>query len=277
MSKIDIIITTYRNKEKLKRCLSSVIKYTKFVDFSVFLWCNQPDEEVKKVVHDAIYIDDIMFTDRIIPIFNDNNDGSFSSNNNEAASEGSGDYILLLNDDCYVLNESWLLSMQRVLDTDQSIGAVGALLLYADRQTIQHCGVMCSSRTNSLPFHIMYRQPAKKVNNFICRPRYYQAVTGACMLVRRKDYETLNGLSSCFYYGFEDFALCLDIKHKLGKKSLYLPNACLVHDEGISGTFKSHPKIKENIKVLREKYKGKFFNDEHLYLNNINYMVYGKK
>ncbi|KKK76181.1 hypothetical protein LCGC14_2866220, partial [marine sediment metagenome] len=175
MPKIDIITTTYRNVDKLKICLNSVIEKTKFVNYKWYLWANDPDDEVKKVIHDAIHIDDILFTGRIDPTFNDNNDGSFSSNNNEAAKEGDGEYILFMNDDVEPINDSWLLSMTRILDSDPKVGAVGALLLYPNK-LVQHCGVMFDQRTNGLPFHIHYRQP---FSQFMQVNRYYHAVTAA--------------------------------------------------------------------------------------------------
>lgn len=274
---VDIIITTYRNVKKLETCLNSILEKTKFVDYKLYLWCNDPNDEVKKVVEDAMYIDGILFNDRVEPIFNDTNDGSFSSNNNEAAKEGSGEYILFLNDDIEPLNDDWLLNMSRILDTDPKVGAVGALLMYPDKKTIQHCGVFFSHRTNNLPFHMFYRQPVDKAGQFISQPRYYQAVTAACMLVRRADFEALGGFDEEFYYCYEDVALCLDMKNKLGKYCVFTPTAQLIHHEGISGTFKKHPKLEHNIGVFRRKYNGKYFNDYDFYTQNINHMVYKMK
>lgn len=272
MSKIDIVTTTYPgNTEKLKICLDTVTERTKYVDYKWYLWVNEPNEEIQQIVEDTLYLDGILINDKIEPIFNDNNDGSFSSNNNEAAAEGDGDYILFLNDDIEPINESWLLNMTQILDTDDKVGAVGSLLLYPDKKTVQHCGVMFSERTNNLPFHMYYRQP---LSQFMAVPRYYQAVTGACMLVRRSEFEQLGGFSEDFYYGFEDVALCLDYKKILGKRCVYTPGAQLIHHEGISGSFKQHPKLQENIKILRERYEGKFFNDEAFYLRDPKFMEY---
>lgn len=275
MAEVDIITTTYRNAEKLKICTKTVIERTKYVDYNWYIWANDPNDEMRQTIHDSMFVDDIMFTNRITPIYNDNNDGSFSSNNNEAAAEGDSKYILFLNDDIEPLNDTWLLSMKSILDKDPKVGAVGALLVYPDKKHVQHCGVMFSHRTNNLPFHILYKQPLNKIGGYISVPRKYQAVTAACMLVRREDFENLGGFSEDFFYGFEDVALCLDMQHALGKICVYTPQAQLIHHEGISGSFKQHPKLKENIMALRTKYVGKFFNDEMFYLKTPNYMVYG--
>jgi GT2 family glycosyltransferase len=274
MSKVDICMTTYRNVDKLKTCLKSMVEKTKFVDYKIYLLANTPNEEMKKVIHDSMFLDDIKFTDRIIPVFNDTNEGSFSQNNNEIASEGDGDLILFANDDLEVVNDTWLLSMTQMLN-DPNIGVVGALLLYPNKK-IQHCGVFFSEKTNNLPFHIHYQRNPKEVKDFISVPRYYQAVTAACMLVRRKDFETVGGFSTEYNYGFEDCQFCLDVKQKLKKKCVYTPNAVLIHNEGISGTFKKHPHLQKNIEAFRKNCAGKYYNDLDFYLSNPNFMVYNK-
>lgn len=268
---IDIIITTYRNAEKLKICLASIIERTKYVDFNIYLWANDPNEEMKKVIHDAMFIDGIQFTDRIIPIFNDTNDGSFSSDNNEAAQEGDGEFILICNDDVEPIREDWLLNMQTILQRDEKVGAVGALLLYPDKKTIQHCGVIFDERTNGLPYHMLYKQP---LNEFVMQNRYYQAITGACMLVRRKDFERLGGFNEQYKYGYEDTHLCLQMRKELKKSSVYCASAQLIHHEGVSGKFKQHPNLKENMKVFRDHWGGKTFNDHKFYLSDRNFMLY---
>lgn len=274
MSQVDIVTTTFRNTDKLKICLNTVVERTKYVEYKWYLWVNDPNDEIKEIIHNSMFIDNIMFNDRIEPIYNDNNDGSFSSNNNEAAAEGNSPYILFLNDDVEPTNEAWLLNMINMIDNNPKIGAVGAMLLYPGKQLVQHCGVFFSQRTNNLPFHMHYRQPVSKVASFISVPRYYQAVTGACMLVRRDDFEKLGGFSTEFFYGFEDCALCLDIAHELKKKIVYCPNAVLIHHEGISGSFKEHPKLQDNIKAFRKNYTGKYYDDYNFYINDPNFMTY---
>jgi GT2 family glycosyltransferase len=271
---VDIITTTYRNVDKLRICLNSVVEKTKFVDFTWYVWANEPNKEVEEVIHDSMYIDDILFNEHIEPIFNDNNDGSFSSNNNEAVAEGDAEYILFLNDDIEPINDAWLLNMTRILDTDPKVGAVGALLLYPNKKLVQHCGVMFDQRTNGLPYHIFYKKPFSK---FMQVNRYYQSVTAACMLVRREDFEKLNGFDESYIYGYEDIDLCLRLKHELEKNTVYCADAQLIHHEGISGTFKEHPHLKNNMKIFREKWGSKIFNDHQFYLQNSSFMAYKAK
>jgi len=269
----DICITTYRNTKKLEKCLASVLEKTKFADYKILLWCNDPNDEVKKIVHDSMFVDGVRFTDRIEPIFNDNNDGSFAFNNNAVAKEGSAEYILFLNDDVSPINDGWLHNMQKILDTDEKVGVVGSLLLYPDN-TIQHCGVFFSHRTNNLPYHMNHKQPFENVKNFVSLPRYYQAVTAACMLVRRKDFEAVGGFCEDYKYSFEDIDLCLKIKNQLYKNCVFCPDAKLTHDEGIS---KTQPHLEHNIAAFKKNCTGKYYNDLEFYSNNQRHLVYKYK
>lgn len=273
MPKVDLITTTFRNVDKLKICLTSITEKTKFVDYKWYVYANDPNDEVKQIIHNSMFVDDILFNDRIIPIFNDSNDGTFSTNNNDAAEEGDSEYILFMNDDVEPINDDWLFHMVNIMDSDAKVGAVGAMLLYPNK-LIQHIGVMFDHRTNGLPFHIFYKQ---QLSEFAMHSRLYQAVTGACMLVRRKDFEGMGGFETAYKYGYEDTSFCLKLKHDLGKNSVYCAESRLIHHEGISGKFKNHPYLQENIKTFKTQWKKKIFNDHQFYLNNSDYMLYKRK
>lgn len=256
----------------MKKCLRALLEKTKYVDYSVYLMANDPNDEVKKAIHDTIFVDDIQITNKIIPIFNDSNEGSFSSNNNEVAGEGNGDFILFLNDDCEPINENWLLNMSSALQ-DQSICAVGGLLLYPNN-LIQHCGVFFSHKTNGLPYHMYYRKSPKAVKGFISVPRLYQAVTGACLMVRRTEFEKVGGFNCEYYYCYEDIDLCLNLSKKFNKRCLYTPGAVLTHHEGISSSEKNNPHLQKNIQVFRNRCSGKYYNDLDFYLSDPNFGRY---
>ena len=96
------------------------------------------------------------------------------------------------------------------------------------------------------------------------------------MLIRRKDFEDIGGLSEEYFYGFEDVDLCLKLNAKLGKRCVFTPTAQLIHNEGISGKFKQHPKLQNNIEAFRKQCDGKYYNDLEFYINDPNFMIYNK-
>lgn len=74
----------------------------------------------------------------------------------------------------------------------EEVAVVGARLLYPDR-TIQHDGVVIP---RSDPKHVACMAPASLVYYFgmIHNARDVLAVTGACLMVSRKDFESIRRL-----------------------------------------------------------------------------------
>ena len=57
------------------------------------------------------------------------------------------------------------------------------------------------------------------------------AVTGACMLIRRSDFDAIDGWDTGYLIGdFEDSDLCLKLRNK-GKNCVYVPTVELTHLE----------------------------------------------
>lgn len=261
MSKVAIITTHYRNTDRFKNCVNKVLNKTKNVEFNWYIWANDPDDRVKEVLNS--------FKDSRIKIYyHVDNSGSFSYNNNQCIRKSNEEYVLLLNDDVEPINDSWLENMVKLLDNDNDIGIVGACLIYPNG-LIQHAGVIFDEITKGLPYHIYYKQ---KQNKNIVYNRFYQAVTGACMLFKRKDWEAVNGLDERFWYNFEDISFCLDIA-KLNKKIIYCGGAKLIHHEGISGGKQTQDVIQKNVAIFKEKHKN-IINDHHNYLNSSGYNLY---
>lgn len=127
---------------------------------------------------------------------------SFAKGCNLAVARSDAECILLLNNDVF-LHTGTLAGMLEAM-SDPRIGICGAGLMFADG-TIQHAGVVFGAGTRG-PYHAgrtRSRPPAT--------PQYaeVQAVTGACMLVRREVYAALNGLDESYPFGLEDIDFCL--------------------------------------------------------------------
>ena len=128
---------------------------------------------------------------------------AFSRACNRAARTQPNDYYLLLNNDV-LLAEGTLASMVAVLNEDPGIGICGSRLLFPDR-TIQHCGVVFGGGEQG-PYHCFRHQPT----HIVPRGRQpFQAVTGACLLVRQQVWRQLGGLDEAYDFGLEDIDFCL--------------------------------------------------------------------
>jgi GT2 family glycosyltransferase len=148
----------------------------------------------------------------------------FAASCNDGAAAGSGAYIVFLNNDTIGEN-GWLDALVAYAEAKPHAAIVGARLLYGNR-TIQHAGVVFGA--DLLPRHVYRGFPGD--HPAVSRPRRFQAVTAACMLVRRTAFEGIDGFDTGFVNGFEDVDLCLRIAQR-GGEIHYCPDSVLMHLE----------------------------------------------
>jgi hypothetical protein len=120
-------------------------------------------------------------------------------------------------------------------ETHKDVAVVGARLTYRDG-TVQHAGIAFCQR-DGLPRHI-YRgfsgnHPA------VTRHREFQAVTGACLLVRHDAFATVQGFDEAFENGFEDIDLCLRLRAS-GFRTWYCGTTDITHLESVSLQSQGH-------------------------------------
>jgi GT2 family glycosyltransferase len=155
----------------------------------------------------------------------------FSGANNLGVQNALGEYLLFLNSDAFPQKSGWILPLLDVLIKNPNIGAVGPRLVFADG-SIQHAGmefIRSKSRGVWLNHHPKMGldpilDPKKELT-------LVQAVTGACLAMRRSDFDEINGWDTEYLIGdFEDSDLCLKLRSK-GMNIAYLPTVQLTHLE----------------------------------------------
>jgi cellulose synthase/poly-beta-1,6-N-acetylglucosamine synthase-like glycosyltransferase len=153
---------------------------------------------------------------------------NFSTVINRLAGLGKAEYLLLLNDDVTPLRRDWLSWMVACLH-DGRVAAAGARLLYPDGR-VQHGGVLMG--LGGLCEHID-RGISRDDPGYAGRAMLAQelsAVTAACMLVRRREFEALGGLDESYPSAFNDVDFCLRLR-EAGFSIAYVPQAELTHHE----------------------------------------------
>ncbi|WP_459618479.1 glycosyltransferase family 2 protein [Bordetella sp. 2513F-2] len=155
----------------------------------------------------------------------------FSGANNLGASVASGKYLLFLNSDAFPRGPGWIQPLLHVLETRPDIGAVGPRLLFADG-SLQHAG-MEFRRRDELGIWVNHHPYMGLDPSLDPHPELsiLPAITGACMALRREDFDSLGGWDTGYLIGdFEDSDLCLKLRNA-GFKIAYLPSVELTHLE----------------------------------------------
>lgn len=157
---------------------------------------------------------------------------NYSTINNRAAKQATGDLIGLLNNDIEVIEENWLKEMVAQL-LRPKIGIVGAKLMWPNRM-VQHSGVVVG--INSLAAHTgntwNQEEPGYMGLNQISRRQ--SAVTAACILTSKDVFELTGGLDEvAFPVAFNDVDFCLTVQ-ELGYHIIWTAFSNLIHAESAS-------------------------------------------
>lgn len=174
---------------------------------------------------------------------------NYSAINNFAVGYSNSEIIGLINNDVETIDPSWLKVMVTQLMRD-GVGAVGAKLLWKNHM-VQHAGVVLG--LHGLAGHIgnnwLNTDPGYCGINQIVRST--SAVTAACLVIRRADYDQLGGLNeNAFPVAFNDVDLCLRLR-AIGKRIVWTPHARLIHAE--SATRGSDQLPEKRARLEREK------------------------
>ncbi len=155
---------------------------------------------------------------------------NWSRFNNKAAKRARGEFLLFLNDDVEVLAPDWLDAMLEHARRPE-IGVVGPQLLYPDGR-VQHAGMFLGGNVGRHAFRF-YPSAAPGPFGLARTQRNVIAVTGACMLMRRNTFETLDGFDEAHAVVNNDLDFCLRL-NKAGMRVVYTPHATLIHHEMVS-------------------------------------------
>ncbi len=172
----------------------------------------------------------------------------FARGCNLGASRASGQVIVFLNNDTFVMPD-WL---PRLLTpfADPSVSITGSRLLYPNGR-VQHAGVVFIKEG---PGHVFAGLPGD--SPLILERREYQAVTGAALAIRRDVFDQVGGFDAAYFNSYEDADLCLKVRER-GGRILYVPDSLAYHWESMSkGRLSANDQ--RNKEVFMSRWGGKF-------------------
>ena len=239
--RVSIVMPTRDHGDDVDVCLRSIFAKSTYPDFEVVLVDNGSRDPRSLRTFEAWRArEPDRF--RVVPLdipFN------YSKLNNGGAHAAAGDYLLFLNNDTEIVSADWIEGMVEQAQRP-SIGAVGALLLYAD-DTIQHAGVITRIGGVAGHSHRFFPADAPGYYHVLHTVTNYSAVTAACLMVRRDVFEKVGGFDETLAVAFNDVDFCLKIR-EAGFNNIYLPHVVLYHFESKSRGLDDTPaKLKRSI------------------------------
>ncbi|MFT2091634.1 glycosyltransferase family 2 protein [Paraglaciecola sp. 2405UD69-4] len=229
---VSLIIPTKNGKELVKACIESILNKTTYPNYEILLIDNNSDEP-----ESLSYFAEINQHPKI-RLLEYPHPFNYSSINNFAVSHAKGSIIGLVNNDIEVISENWLSSMVGWVLKDD-VGCVGAKLLYADGR-VQHAGVVLGYGGGAGHAHKYFPRYHPGYLNRLAATGNFSAVTAACLLVKKDDFDTVGGLDEILQVAFNDVDFCLKVL-SLGKRNIYCAEAELFHHESISRGFDDTP------------------------------------
>lgn len=223
---VSILIPTKNRLDYLKKCIDSIVSKTIYDNYELIILDNESNEA------DCIKYLESLRTERLAKIIEIKGEFNYSKINNIGVKQASGEIVALVNNDIEVISNDWLCEMVSHVVREE-IGCVGAKLLYPDK-TIQHAGVILG--LGGVAGHAYKRFPKDHPGQLyrLHLLQNYEAVTAACLLVRKSVYQEVNGLDEKkFKVAFNDVDFCLKVRKK-GYRNLWTPYAVLFHHESVT-------------------------------------------
>lgn len=223
---LSIIIPNMDHMEDLRRCIDSIQGISTYENYEIVIVENNSKTDAIRGYYQAL-----TSAHDNISVVEYEGEFNFSKICNFGAKFAKGDYFLFLNNDTVMINPEAISEMMGFVQRSD-VGAVGARLYYGNN-TVQHAGVVLglggvanSAFLGSGREQVGYFYRSTSVQN-------YSAVTGACLLTSKEDFEAVAGFDEELSVAYNDIDYCL----KLGKNNklvVYTPFSQWYHLESIS-------------------------------------------
>jgi GT2 family glycosyltransferase len=226
MSRVSIVIPVHGRWDLTRPCLESLAAHLPG-DEDIVLVDNGSWDETPEA---APGLGRSLFPDRFAYHAMESNAG-FARACNRGAELAEGELVMFLNNDTFA-DHDFLTPLVRALEDDEGIGAAGPVLIYSYAPKIQHCGLAPAPGPKFYALHHAF--PA---DHPLVRTRSFDYLTGACLLLPRELFLSLEGFDPGYMNGYEDLDLCRKLV-TAGKRLVCVGESRLYHHtSATSGRF----------------------------------------
>ncbi|MEI6522856.1 MAG: glycosyltransferase [Bacteroidota bacterium] len=232
MKDLSVIIVNYNVEYFLEQCLLSVEKAAKNIDAEIFVVDNNSVDGSVNLVKEKF---------PFVKLIENKKNTGFSFANNQAIKESQGKYVLLLNPDTLV-EEDTFEKIITFMNTHQDAGGLGVMM-------VDGKGIFLPESKRGLPtpmvafykiFGLSALFPKSKIFGryhvgYLDKNKTHEIeiLSGAFMLLRKKVLDEIGLLDETFFMYGEDIDLSYRIT-KAGYKNYYFPETKIIHYKGES-------------------------------------------
>lgn len=235
---LSVIIVSFNTRELLKDCITSVEQSLENVEHEIIVVDNNSSDESAAMLQKCF---------PQVEVIHNNFNAGFAKANNQGYSVSNGKYVLLLNSDTIVKNAA-LEKLVDFMEIHPDAAVAGPRLLNPDLSLQLPCRRGFPRLVNSIGYfsglsRVFPRSKLAGSYNMTYMDdnasHEVDAVSGACMMVRRSVIAAIGGLlDEGYFMHFEDIDLCFRAKaHKF--KVWYVHDAKVVHLKGQSSKLRS--------------------------------------
>ncbi|OGJ84550.1 MAG: hypothetical protein A2268_11215 [Candidatus Raymondbacteria bacterium RifOxyA12_full_50_37] len=226
---LSIIIINWKSVAYLEKCVASIFAHTKDLEYEVIVVDNASDDGCCGMLAEKY--------PRVRCIESSTNLG-FSRANNLGYTCAHGKALLFLNPDTEVYGHA-IRILYAILMASPAIGIVGGKLLNPDLTMQTTCvlpfptimGQVCDSEWIKRIFPSYHSWDAPSSLDHPHGPVEVEAISGACMMVRREVFKAVGLFSQEYFMYVEDVDLCFKARRN-GWMTAYIGNARVVHFGG---------------------------------------------
>jgi len=225
---LSIVIVSFNARADLERCLASLHEPTPLATHEIIVVDNASSDDSVRAVRQW---------PKVRVIESARNRG-FAAANNDGIRHSAGRNLLLLNSDT-IVPAGAIDRLLAVLDRHPNVAVVGPRLVDASGRAELSFGSMIA------PFNELRRQRLMRglergdstvrahVDEMTRHERWPDWVSGACLLVRRADAESVGLLDERYFMYTEDVDFCAAVRAR-GRLVLFTPSVEVVHLRGRS-------------------------------------------
>ncbi|MBN1325917.1 glycosyltransferase family 2 protein [Candidatus Falkowbacteria bacterium] len=242
---LSIIIVSWNVKELLEKCLKSIYEKTQGIEFEVVLIDNASKDGSAQMV--------LTKFPQVILIASNENLG-FAKANNLALEQASGKYVLFMNPDMELIENSFP-KLIELMDKDPKIALSTCQLIYPDgskQNNVKNNPRLCDQLLILLKLHHFFQPQCLKrylAKDFdYAKEQEVKQIMGAFMFGRADIIKEMEGFDIDYFLWWEDLDLCKRVQDA-GYKIIYTPITKVIHYEAKS--FEQQQSLEKQIRFNR--------------------------